>query len=141
MGKELKERSWISFRVKPDEHRQISARFIKSNCRKLSDYARKVLMEKPVVIYHRNASAEEFLASARLMVKQLNGIGNNFNQAVHKLHVLDTDKQFKEWYLAWNIGRESLQNRIDEVKKLLLKIYEDGCQNKRAEQGAKSPEL
>ncbi|MDB5159431.1 MAG: mobilization protein [Mucilaginibacter sp.] len=141
MGKELKERSWITFRVKPEEHRQISGRFRKSNCRKLSDYARKVLMEKPVVIYHRNASAEEFLMSARLMVKQLNGIGNNFNQAVHKLHMLDTDRQFKDWYLAWNIGRETMQNRIDEVKKLLQKIYEDGCQDKHAEQGREGAEL
>lgn len=141
MGKELKERNWISFRVKPEEHRQISGRFRKSNCRKLSDYARKVLMEKPVVIYHRNASVEEFLVSARLMVKQLSGIGNNFNQAVHKLHILDTDRQFKEWYLAWNIGRETLQNRIDEVKKLLQKIYEDGCQDRNSEQGRESVEL
>jgi hypothetical protein len=141
MGKELKERSWISFRVKPEEHRQISKRFAGSNCRKLSDYARKVLMEKPVVIYHRNSSAEEFLVSARAIVKQLNGIGNNFNQAVHKLHLLGTEKQFRDWYLAWNIGRKTLQNRIDEVKKLLQKIYEDGCQDQNAEQGAEGAEL
>jgi len=141
MRKELKERSWISFRVKPEEHRAIKGRFCKSNCRKLSDYARRVLMEKPVVIYYRNASAEEFLVSARAMVKQLNGIGNNFNQAVHKLHTLDTDRQFREWYLAWNIGRQTLQNRMDEIKELLQKIYEHDSQDQHAQPGAKGAEL
>lgn len=58
-----KTKNWISFRVKPQEYEQIHKHFSTTICRKLSDYARKVLMNKPVIVKYRNQSADEFLSA------------------------------------------------------------------------------
>jgi hypothetical protein len=125
-------KTWISFRVKPEEYEQIYRHFKKSTCRKLSDYARKVLLHKPVMVVYRNQSTDDFLSVAGSMIKTLNGIGNNFNQAVKKLHTLKGLTEFKQWYLSWNIGRQTLFNKIDELKEVTLKFYEHGRQDKDA---------
>lgn len=130
MKEEQKQKKgWISFRVKPDEYDKIHGNFKKSACRKFSDYARKTLMEKPVVVTYRNQSTDDFLTLAADLFKTLNGIGNNFNQAVKKLHVLHELPEYRSWYVKWSVDREILLNRIGEVKRTVLKIYEDGRKN------------
>ena len=57
--------------------------------RALSNYLRKVVLQKPVTVKYRNESADEFLKEMLQLKKELNAIGNNFNQAVHKLHILE----------------------------------------------------
>lgn len=54
-----------------------------------------VLLKKPVTINYRNQSADEILSAMRQLKKELNDVGNNFNQAVHKLHTLDTVPEIK----------------------------------------------
>lgn len=65
----------------------------------LSSYVRKLSLEKPVTVKYRNQSADDFLKEMLGLKKELNGIGNNFNQAIHKLHLLDRIPEFKEWLL------------------------------------------
>ncbi len=89
--------SWISFRVKPAEYEKIHAHFSKSAYRKLSEYARNVLLQKPVIIRTRNESADQFLREMLLLKKELNSIGNNYNQAVKKLHTLNHIEEVKLW--------------------------------------------
>ena len=92
----ISERHWIGFRVKPEEYRQIHRHFSATTCRKLSEYARKVLLNRPVTVKFRNQSADEFLSSMLPLKNELNAIGNNFNQAVKKLHSLDRISEFKQ---------------------------------------------
>jgi hypothetical protein len=120
---------WISFRVTPNEYDQVYSHLKKSGSRKMSDYARKVLLKKPVVVTYRNQSTDDFLTLATALFKTLNGIGNNFNQAVKKLHTLREIPEFKSWFITWNLEQKILQNKIEEVKKFTIKIYEDGRQN------------
>jgi hypothetical protein len=54
-----------------------------------SSYLRKVALQKPVTVKYRNESADDFLLDMLNLKKELNAIGNNFNRAVHKLHLLD----------------------------------------------------
>jgi len=49
--------------------------------------------------------------------RELNGIGNNFNQAVHKLHLLDKIPEFRAWIqhydaLQKNNGEQGGRNKI-----------------------------
>lgn len=89
--------SWISFRVKPEEYQKIKVLFSKATHRKLSEYARNVLLQKPVTIKFRNESADQFLSEMILLKKELNAIGNNYNQAVKKLHTLNHIDEVKWW--------------------------------------------
>lgn len=60
----------------------------KTTARSVSEYARDVLLAKPVIVKFRNITADAFLHELLALKRELNGIGNNFNQAVHTLHLL-----------------------------------------------------
>jgi len=58
---------------------------------------RNVSMQKPVMVKYQNQSTYDFLSQMLELKKELNAIGNNFNQAVHKLHILDRIPEFRAW--------------------------------------------
>lgn len=77
---------WLHLRLSPKEHEQIVAEFKKTTSRKLSDYARKILLGKPMIASHRNRSMDDLMAELIKLRTELNSIGKNFNQVVKKLH-------------------------------------------------------
>src|SRR6478609_11418951 len=93
-----KKKGWISFRVKPEEYDKIHQLLNKTTHRKLSEYARKVLLNKPVIVKYRNESANEILSVLIQLKNELNATGNNFNQAVKKLHTLTKFRSSKSGY-------------------------------------------
>jgi hypothetical protein len=63
MGKENDNRTkWLHLRLNPEEYAQLHRQFNKTTCRKLSDYARKILLSKPVTTTYRNQSLDDFMA-------------------------------------------------------------------------------
>jgi hypothetical protein len=123
-----KAKNWISFRVKPQEYEQIHRHFSATTSRKLSEYARKVLLNKPVVIKYRNQSADEFLSAMIPLINELNAIGNNLNQAVKKLHTLNQIPEFKNWLISYENDRQILLKKVDEIKTKINQIYEQWLQ-------------
>jgi hypothetical protein len=111
-------------RFKPEELEQVESYFKSTTCRKLSDYIRRVLLKKPVVVKYRNQSADEFLSEMILLKKELNAIGNNFNQAVKKLHMLDDFAEFKSWLIQNETNKEILFNKINEIQIRMNQLYE-----------------
>ena len=124
MNEQSPPKEWISFRVKPEEYDKIHKLFQQTSCRKLSEYARKVLLKKPVVFKYRNQSADSFLAEMILLKNELSAIGNNFNQAVKRLHTLDHYSQMRSWLLLYDSTHLSFLNKTDEIKERLNQIYE-----------------
>ena len=124
MNEHNQPKEWISFRVKPEEYDNIYKLFQQTTCRKLSEYTRKVLLKKPVVFKFRNQSADDFLTEMILLKNELNAIGNNFNQAVNRLHTLDHYSQMKSWLLLYDSTHRSFLNKTEEIKERLNQIYE-----------------
>ncbi len=122
------EKHWISFRVKPEEYKQIHRHFSATTCRRLSDYARKILLNKPVTVRYRNQSADEFLSAMIPLKNELNAIGNNFNQAVKKLHTLHQLHEFKSWILDHEMEKKRMLEKIEEIKNQVQKIYDKWLQ-------------
>lgn len=118
-----KAKSWISFRVKPKEYDTIHGHFSKTTCRKLSEYARNVLLQKPVVIKFRNQSADDFLGEMILLKNELNAIGNNYNQSVKRLHSMEKIPEVKTWLQNEQIFRESFNNKTEQISERMDKIY------------------
>ncbi|RZM10841.1 MAG: plasmid mobilization relaxosome protein MobC [Pedobacter sp.] len=123
-GQSESTKSWISFRVKPKEYETIHRRFRESTSLKLSEYARKVLLQKPVVLRYRNQSADDFLAEMLKLKNELNSIGVNFNQVVKKLHTSDTIPEIKIWLLTakptinlFMVKTEEILKRLDQIHK------------------------
>lgn len=113
---------WITIRVKPDEYIAIYKLFKQTTHKKLSQYVRKVLLQKPVVIQYKDASTTEILAALNQLSRELSAIGNNFNQTVHKLHTLDHVPEIKIWAELTESGRQNLLKKVDEIRQSLIEI-------------------
>lgn len=116
--------SWISFRVRPAEYQKIHGLFSKSTHRKLSEYARNVLLQKPVTIKVRNESADLFLHEMLLFKKELNAIGNNYNQAVKKLHTLNHISEVKWWLNSHEPIHEDFRQLTERIFQKLNEIHQ-----------------
>lgn len=112
----------IGLRLSPEEYTKIEKRWKASTCRKLSDYVRRHLFDRPVVTTYRNQSADDALAELTRLRTELNHIGNNFNQAVKKLHTLDRITEFKSWLVAYEADKNALLGKIDAIKEQVLKM-------------------
>ena len=118
----------IGLRLTPDEYEKIEKNWQHSTCRKLSEYVRHSLFEKPIVTTYRNQSADDFMAEMAQLRKELNHVGNNFNKAVKKLHTLQKITEFKSWLIAYEVEKRTLFNKVDEIKKHIQKMAEKWLQ-------------
>ena len=123
-NKTNKKKGWISFRVKPEEYDKIHQYLNSTTHRKLSEYARKVLLKKPVTVKYRNQTADELLSAMIPLKNELNSIGKNFNQAVKKLHTLNQISEFKIWLIMHEQDIKIGLHKIEEIKTKLIQIYE-----------------
>src|SRR6266496_917106 len=96
--------------------------------RNLSSYVREIVLQKPVLINYRNQSADDFLKDMLELKKELNAIGNNFNQAVHKLHILDKIPEFRVWVKYYDALNQSLITKVEEIKIRMNQLYEEWLQ-------------
>lgn len=93
-----------------------------------SSYLRKVALQKPVIVKYRNASADDFLLDMLSLKKELNAIGNNFNQAVHKLHLLDKIPEFRTWIQQYDGLHKTFIGKIEQINFKVNELYEQWLQ-------------
>lgn len=118
----------LTIRLNQEEREKLNRLCSKAQCNSLSEYARDVLLKEPVTIKYRNQSADDFLEEMILLKKELNAIGNNFNQSVHKLHTLDQDPQIKVWAVLNEATKNLFMKKVDEIKEKMSQIYEQWSQ-------------
>ena len=119
---------WLHVRLTEAEYNALQRAFKKTTTRKLSEYSRRILLGKPMIASYRNTSLDELMQEFMKLRKDLNGIANNFNQAVHKLHTLDHLIQFQNWLINYELEKKILLAKIDEVKKYIAKMGEQWLQ-------------
>ncbi len=127
-GENLNRTRIIGLRLTPAEYVKIEQKWKASTCRKLSDYVRKNLFDKPVTSYYRNQSLDDFMLEMVQLRNELNHIGNNFNQAVKRLHTLNQIAEFRNWLITYEVEKKTLFNKVDEIKKQVQKIAESWLQ-------------
>lgn len=118
----------LKVRINAAEKTQLKKLQKQSTERSLSNYVRKVALIKPVTITYRNQSADDFLKDMLDLRKQLNGIGNNFNQAVHKLHTLDRIPDFREWIREQQAAQKQIVQSIETIRLRMNQLYEQWLQ-------------
>jgi hypothetical protein len=114
----------VTLRLTLTEYQQLSSRFKTTTCRNFSDYLRKVLLTGKVTVLTRNQSLDDFMAEMIELRNQLSAIGNNFNQAVKKLHTLEQIPEFKTWIITSDLQKQILFNKVDEIKKRINQFAE-----------------
>ena len=82
------------------------------------------MLEGKVTVLTRNQSLDDFMAEMIALRKELNGIGNNFNQAVHKLHLLDRIPEFRMWIIQSEEEKKMLLKMIEEIKNRINQFAE-----------------
>ena len=119
---------FIKIRMNDEELKQVKKKQQQTTERSLSEYIRNVSMQKPVTVKYRNLCADDFLKQMLELKKELNGIGNNFNQAVHKLHLLDKIPEFRGWINQYDCLHGAFLLKIDEIEIRMQKVYEQWLQ-------------
>ena len=130
MKKEEKEVRKLSIKVRMnhEEMERIKKYQRRTTERSLSEYIRSVSMQEPVTVKYRNQSADDFLKEMLALKKELNFIGNNFNQAVHKLHMLDKIPEFREWVKNYDSLLRSLVQKSEEIRSRVIQLHEQWSQ-------------
>jgi hypothetical protein len=134
MGNEPENRSKVLLtRLKPAEFALLENRFRKTRFRKLSEYARNVLLEKPVTVNYRDRSMDDLLEELIVLRRELNAIGNNLNQAVRNINSAHGGADTRLWMNLLSILNGKLEPSIRQIKDSMNKYAELWSQKLRAE--------
>ncbi|MBS1519833.1 MAG: hypothetical protein JST50_02460 [Bacteroidetes bacterium] len=114
--KEENRSRWYNIRLKPDEYRLLNGRFQKTQFRKLSEYMRSVLLEKPVTVNYRDKAMDDVLEELVLLRRELNAIGNNLNQAMRNINAAHGDADTRLWMNLMSIINSKLEPSIAQIK-------------------------
>lgn len=112
---------WLHLRLTADELAQISRNYAKTTEPKLSDYCRGILLGKPMVKAYHNKSLDALIVEFSALNKTLNGIANNYNQALHRLHQLPQTDLVKHWFIAHEADRKKLVAAVQQMKDMMEK--------------------
>lgn len=118
----------VVVRMNEEEWKQLEKFRRQTTDRDTSSYLRKLALQKPVTVKYRNESADDFLLDMLNLKKELNAIGNNVNQAVHKLHVLDKIPEFRIWVQQYDVLQKTLITKVDEIKLRMNQLYRQWLQ-------------
>jgi len=110
---------WLHVRLSEQEYSLLHKQFSKTTERKISQYARNILLGNPMIAGHRNLSTESLTTEFSILVKTLNGLANNLNQSVHKLHTLDAVADIKTWLSMHERDRQKLHESMAILKEFM----------------------
>lgn len=119
----------ITLRLTTEEYVKIEQRYKNSTCRKLSDYIRKHLFNKPIKTHYRNQSIDDSIEEIVLLRNELSAVGNNVNQVVKKMHTLKQIPEFREWITRYELERMILSNKINDIQNHIYKISDKWLQS------------
>lgn len=114
----------VGIRLKVSEFHKLEQQWRNSTYRKLSEYARSVLLGKPIIRSYRKKSMDESMILLIQLRIELNAIGINLNQSVKKLHTFSSQSDLKSWILNHQLQARLLSKKLAEIKELIQKMGE-----------------
>jgi hypothetical protein len=82
----------------------------------MSEYIRKLLLAQKVTVLYRNDSLDKFMEEMILLRKELNHIGNNFNQVVTKINAVQSSSELGLWASVSSKLQQQLLDKTDTIK-------------------------
>ncbi|TDQ73842.1 plasmid mobilization protein [Sphingobacterium yanglingense] len=129
MKKEVKNKNkWLHIRIDEDELLQLQNMQLRTTEKYISNYVRKIMFNKPLIARTRDESLNEIITVLTKLQKDLNGIGNNYNQMLHRLHLSTSVAEVKLWLKLYEKQRVELFICIDEIKAFIAKSAEKWLQ-------------
>ncbi|WP_431213831.1 plasmid mobilization protein [Puia sp. P3] len=118
----------VGLRFTRDEFEKLDGWRRQSTTPELSEFIRRALFHKPITFHQRNQSLDDFMAEMMRLRTELNAVGNNFNQAVKKLHTLSRLSEFQDWLSRYDQDRQSLLQLMDSIKTRINEIADQWLQ-------------
>lgn len=116
--------TWLTIRMSEEEHQEAERLSQQTTCQSLSEYARKTVLSKPVVMRYRNQSLDDFMKGMIALQKELNAIGGNFNQLVRRLHTLKHVPDIQQWILINEQDKTRILQQIETISNTINKAYQ-----------------
>lgn len=114
----------ITLRLTEKEYAKIESQFKASTCRKLSEYIRRHIFNRPITSTYRNQSLDELMEETVVLSSELRSIGNNINQIARKVNTLKMIPDIKGHLYLFEVQRKKLFEKMDEVSSHTQKISE-----------------
>lgn len=111
-------------RLKQTEFETMEKAFKKTRFSSLAEYARSLLLGKPVTINYRDKSMDEVLEELALLRRELNAIGNNLNQTVRNINAAHGQADNRLWLNLLSIVGSKLEPAIEQIKERMFQFSE-----------------
>lgn len=118
----------VTIRFTDAEYNKVMMAFQATTKRKVSEYIRAVLLDKPVTVYTRNQSIDDLMTELAKLRYEFSAIGNNFNQLVKKLHSLEQTGDIKWLVTLTEKEREKLGEKATEINQKITQISDQWLQ-------------
>nr|WP_295934624.1 plasmid mobilization relaxosome protein MobC [uncultured Dyadobacter sp.] len=106
----------VIFRLTPKEYASLEAKRGRTTCRKLSEFLRLLIFNRPVTVIERNGSQDQMISELSELREELNRLGNNFNQATKRLHSINQITEFRNWIAGYEAEKAFLFSMLDKIK-------------------------
>jgi len=104
------------------ELKKLRENFANSTKRNQSEYIRSLLMGKPMTVYTRNKSLDDFLNEMILLRRELHAIGKDFHQSVQKFQLSMQFPELQALAILNEKSKELLYKKIEEIEDKIIQI-------------------
>jgi hypothetical protein len=116
INKSDKRTAWMHIRLTPKEADKLHQQYKKTTSKDLSSYIRKVLLGKPITVFTRNQSLDEFVQEMILLKNELSAIGSNANQQAKKMNSYASTPSLKIIMEGFHLLRDKVDGKITEIR-------------------------
>ncbi len=106
----------VIFRLTPKEYANLEAKRGRTTCRKLSEFLRLLIFNRPITVIERNGSQDQMISELSELREELNRLGNNFNQATKRLHSINQIAEFRNWIASYEVEKTFLFSMLDQIR-------------------------
>ena len=114
----------VTIRFSPEEYDKIYKSYKRTTKRRLSEYFRFIMLDKPITVYTRNQSLDNFQTELVMLKNELKAIGNNLNQVVKKLNSMDSFSEVRMWRMEHEKRRVDYMEIVNEINSKISQISE-----------------
>lgn len=115
---------WLTIRMNEEESQAFEALQRQSTCQTASEYVRKAVLGKPLVLHYHNQSLDDFEKSMLQLKAELKTISDNFDVAIRQLPTLKQLPGIQQWILHNESDKTHLFKKIDTIYTTIEKAYE-----------------
>ena len=119
----------LNIRLSQQEWDQVHKNASNTTCRSTSEYGRKVLTEKPIKVFYRNQSFDDFEEQMTRLLPRLESFGDNFTLLVKKISSMESIPEIRSALPSALTTAKDFTMTVETIKNLIEKIS-DQCDPK-----------